>query len=603
MRKGLFCLGVFIFAFLIGRQILSGGSSYAAGDGSHRQAEISVAYTEFEWWLLRWSDNELVCQVYADHEGLPEGSEVLEYCGQERFKEWMATGPCLGVSANNITACPGLYIHYIASKKKQRTVIVDLPEESVWVTMVGCSPKPMNNFCTNIPSLLLIAEEPLPNQYPLAVHGTIGGESFTCSGPICNVPLRPTSPDGAIVDFWADSSYGDSTKQYHAKIRVLDNTAGGNTQPGYYVDILTSQWRGNESISSCSDCWQAFPAAGQAENWLTNPSQESDLQTDDPLIYLAGRLIASGAVKASECPNNGLLSNGWANACGLQKSREMVKTWQNRYDDQIIQASKTTGIPSRLLKNLLAQESQFWPGAIFDRDIQEYGVGRLTELGSDTLLLMNSSFYNQFCPLVLDKTICEKGYIYLADENRTMLRGALAFSVRTDCPTCPGGLDLAYVDFNIKLVAQMLEAACEQTGLIVTDVTGKSPGDAAGYEDLWRFTLTSYHAGPGCLMNALNSTIQAQQPLRWENVSSHLEPACRSAINFIERVANPGVYFDQIIPLEIPRESPTPEEILPTESPTSPPPSDTPAPTQAEPTATATPEPATETPTPTSTPE
>jgi hypothetical protein len=581
MRKGLIFLGVFIFAILLSREALRGGSSYAAGGGSHRQAEISVSYTEYEWWLLRWSDNDMVCQVFADHEGLPEGKEVLEYCGNDHYTEWLKTGPCLGVTADNLSSCPGLYMHFIASKKKQRTVIIDLPEASVWVTMVGCVPKPLNNFCTSLPSLLLIAEEPLPNQYPAAIHGTIGGEPFSCSGPICNVPLRLTSPDGTIMDFWADSSYGDSTEQYHAKIRLLDNTSDPNrTQAGYFVDILTSQWRGNESISACSDCWQAFPVPGKAENWLTNPSQASDLQTADPLIYLAGRLIASGAVKASECPNNGLLTNGWANACGLQKSRELVVTWQNRYDEQIIQASNTTGIPSRLLKNLLAQESQFWPGAIFDRDIQEYGVGHLTELGSDTLLLMNNDFYNQFCPLVLDKSVCDEGYIYLPEESRRMLRGALAFSVRTDCPSCPGGLDLDHVDFNIKLVAEMLEASCEQTGLIMTDITGKSPGDAAPYEDLWRFTLTSYHAGPGCLLNALNSTHQAQEPLRWDYVSNHLEPACRSAINFVERVVNPGVYFNQIIPLDVTQESPAATEAPPAETPTSPLPTETPTPTQ-----------------------
>lgn len=583
MRKGLIFLGIIIFAFLVGREFLSGGNSSAAGGGSRRQAEISVSYTEYEWWLLRWSDNEMVCQVFSDHEGLPEGSEVFEYCGEERYREWLATGPCLGVPADNLSACPGLYVHFIASRKKTRTVIVDLPEASVWVTMVGCAPKPLNNYCTKLPSLLLIAEEPLPNQYPAAIHGAIGGQPFSCSGPICNVPLRPTSGEGSMVDFWSDSSYGDSTKQYHAKVRVLDNSAGDDKNPpGYYVDILTSQWRGNESISSCSDCWQAFPAAGQPAHWLANPSQPGELQTDDPLIYLAGRLIASGAVKAGECPNHGLLANGWANACGLQKSREMVVTWQNRYDEQIIEASRTTGIPSRLLKNLLAQESQFWPGAVFDREIQEYGVGRLTELGSDTLLLMNSSFYNQFCPLVLDKSVCEEGYTHLAEINRTMLRGALAFSVRTDCKDCPGGLDLTHVDFNVKLVAQMLEASCEQTGLIITNITGKSPGDAAIYEDLWRFTLASYHAGPGCLMNALTTSHRAQEAMTWQNVSAHLEPACQSAVNFVERVAKPGVYFNDIILLEEATLAPLPTESPATPTPTLTLPVETPTPTPTE---------------------
>ncbi len=582
MRKGLAFLGVMIFGFLVARSFLRAENAYAAEDASRRQTQIKVTYTEYEWWLLRWADNELICQVFIDHDGLPVPAEVYKSCGLEKYMQWLSTGPCLGIQSGDTSSCPGLYAHFITSQKKQRTITVDLPLPSVWVTLIGCTPKPLNNYCSEMPSLLLIAEEPLPNQYPTAIHGVLGGQPFACPGAVCVVPLSPTSSEGAVVDFWTDSSYGDSSEHYHAKLRILDNTNGALNleQKGYYMDILTTQWRGDGNISGCSECWQSFPAPGASVNWLADTSQTTDLNTDDPLIYLAGRLIASGIIKANDCPSNGLLSNGWANACGIEKTRDLVSVWQNKFNEEIIQASEDTGIPAHLLKNMLTQESQFWPGAAFDINNNEYGLGRQTELGSDTLLLIDNAFYEQFCPLVLEQAVCsENGYINLSTEQQAMLRGALALSARSDCVACPAGIDVSHIGFNINLVAQMLKASCEQTGYLVSGITGKSPGDAASYEDLWRFTLTSYHAGPGCLQNALNRTIQGRLPLTWTNVSGNFDPGCSSAINFVERISDPGIYFSQplpSLPTQISDITSTPSDGAPTLAPP------TPTPTQTE---------------------
>jgi hypothetical protein len=97
----------------------------------------------------------------------------------------------------------------------------------------------------------------------------------------------------------------------------------------------------------------------------------------------------------------------------------------------------------------------------------------------------------------------------------------------------------------------MLKANCEQVAQMVSDITGKSPGDAASYEDLWRFTLTNYHAGPGCLSNALRSTWVEKAPLDWNNVSMRLDAGCDSALNFVDRVINPIEYFTPTPPVYI----------------------------------------------------
>jgi hypothetical protein len=84
-------------------------------------------------------------------------------------------------------------------------------------------------------------------------------------------------------------------------------------------------------------------------------------------------------------------------------------------------------------------------------------------------------------------------------------------------------------------------ANCEQAGQLVENITGGTAGSAGSYEDLWKFTLVNYNAGPGCLGNALDATsgedTAEKQELTWENVSSHLEPACQGAINYVNDIS------------------------------------------------------------------
>ena len=63
------------------------------------------------------------------------------------------------------------------------------------------------------------------------------------------------------------------------------------------------------------------------------------------------------------------------------------------------------------------------------------------------------------------------------------------------------------------------------------------PGDAASYEDLWRFTLVNYNAGPGCLGLAVDETSSMGEPLDWEHLSSHLTPACQGAFDYVNTIS------------------------------------------------------------------
>lgn len=531
------CLA-FLFLFIN----LSGTGFVRAADNSGvikiRQATISVSYTRYEWWLLSWSDNELLCHVYVDHEGWPTAEEVLTDCGGTIYKQWISTQSCSGLDQGEIppSGCSGLYIYFIGSAPAEKEIKIDLPPAEVYITLSGCSPTPPENLCPVIPSLHLEGEEPLPNEQITAIHVKIDDLETTCQGNTCDVPLHATRLAGTTIEFWADSSFGDSSETFTAMVRVIDSGVGVTpTSGGWYVDVISNQWRGNE-IATCSDIWQAFPPVGGVPNWLSTPEDPAFLATEQPYAYLAGRLIAQGVVSASSCPSGGLLSNGYADNCGLDLAMPEVIVWQNQFDQQIIQVAMDTRVPAQLLKNMFAQESQFWPGVF--REPKEFGLGQITDNGADSLLIWNPSFFDQFCPLVLNQEECSGGYLKLDEATQALLRGALASSANVDCSNCEYGIDLTSIDTSISLVAHTLLADCNQVGQIVYNATGRMAGEVASYEDLWKFTVADYHIGPGCLSYAMYTNYAARSTMDWEHVSTHLTEPCQSVIPYVTQITS-----------------------------------------------------------------
>jgi hypothetical protein len=501
-----------------------------------RKATIVVPYTKYEWWLLQWSDNQLLCHVYIDHEGWPTAGDVLTDCGGTIYNQWIHTQSCTGLDNGEIppTGCIGLYLYFIGSAPAEKTVEVDLPPSQVYITLSGCSPVPPENLCTSLPNLHFEGEEPLPNQQITAIHVKLDGVETVCQGSTCEVQLQPTRLAGTIVEFWADSSFGDSSAVFTAMVRVIDSgVAASPSSGGWYVDVISDQWQGS-ALATCAQVWQAFPPVGGVPDWLSTPEDAAFLATEQPYAYLAGRLISQGAVNASTCPSGGLLSNGYADNCGMELAMPQVIIWQNQFDDQIMQVANDVKVPAQLLKNLIAQESQFWPGVF--RQPKEFGLGQITDNGADALLLWNPSFFNQFCPLVLDQAQCSLGYLKLNPENQAILRGALANSADADCATCNLGIDLTSVNTSINLVAHTMLADCDQVAQIVYNATGKIAGEVSSYEELWKFTIADYHVGPGCLSYAMYTTYAARSTMDWEHISKHLTQACDTVIPYVTQV-------------------------------------------------------------------
>lgn len=557
-----------ILVFLLGGLVQAWRSVRA--QTPNRQTTIVVPYTEHEWWLIRWEDNSIQCRILVDHEGLPQSGEVLTFCGSELHAEWQTTPACTITDAEAGTStCEGLYLHLVSSQPRERDVIIELPPPVVYVSLEGCSPIPPENRCTEMPSLLLTAEEPLPNEQITFIEGFIDGRHFLCEGERCTLELFATPIEGVLVEFWAHSSYGDQSERYTAQVRVVDT--GVSNAPGsggWYVDVISSQWLG-EQLATCARIWNAFSPVGTPPSWLSTPTEHELLASGEPYFYLAGRLIAQGAVDVSACPTGGLLPNGYADACGLEKARPMVEEWQNMFDARLVEVAQETGVPGQLMKNLFAQESQFWPGVF--RVPYEFGLGQITDHGVEPLLLWNKSFYEQFCPLVLAEDACAEGYLGLNAEHRALLRGALATQVNADCAECPLGIDLTNVDFSLSFFAQTLQANCEQVAQIVYNASNQIAGSVSTYEDLWRFTIANYHAGPGCVSYAIHSAWQTSDFLTWDHVSTQFTEACQGAVPYVEKITEyrpPGVDVGEVEDVPSPFETPPSGQATPPLQPT-----------------------------------
>lgn len=527
--------------------LISYGASPAAGSnfapdpesnpppGPDRFSIIAVEYQSYEWELLTWKDRTSVCTLTVDHDGMPLPDEIFRDCGTIVYRNWMSQPMC---NLNNVANCEGYYALLKDTETKEKEIAMQLPAASAWISLEDCEPvySTATNICETKPTLVISGQEPLPNEKIIRVEGTYDGQSFFCDETdVCKFRIPETGDEGVTVEFWAYSTYGDSSIIYEAQVRAKQVDEGDPDQLYWYVDVLSSQWQG-EVTATCAETWEVFPPVGGTPAWLSTPTESKDLSSDIPYTYLAANLILQGVVDARSCPDGGLSPGNVANQCGLEKSRDAVREWQNQFDGLILETAKETSVPAFLLKNLFARESQFWPG-IFQA-AGDIGLGQLTENGADTALFWNRSFYNQFCPLVMDSETCGEGYANLDEDQQAELRRALVGSVNASCEECPLGLDLTQADFSVGVFANTLIANCEQTAQVIYNYTGSQTSEAASYEDLWKFTLVNYNAGGGCLAEAVSGAYGASGlPLTWETVAPNLIGACSGAVDYVNDIS------------------------------------------------------------------
>ena len=525
-----------LFIFLTLLLGLSNPARVLADGDPHRQESIIISYTEYAWWLVHWQNNNLACEIMVDHEGEPTGAEIYQQCGNKIYDLWRISDPCPMADSGDQEQCGGMYLLLSESEQKEKEIQIELPSAKAWVDLNSCIQIRSTDICVSIPSLMITAEEPLPNERITRIQGRMNDLPFSCIGNSCDLKLRVTGDSGIVIEFWADSSYGDSSIHYRGRIRVSESVDDLTVTSGWKVDIV-SEMNDFNTVQGCAQIWQSFPPLGTPPDWLASPPHPYLLETDIPYTYLAGQLIFRGYVDVSECDNFGLMANGYATQCGVEKARDIVRLWQNTFDTYLVQASLETGLPSQLLKRIIAKESQFWPETN-KITYYEYGPGHINELGADTALLWNHDFYDQFCPLVLEESTCQAGYAQLNDWNQVLLRGALLAEMEIDLPPRGDVIDFDQAYTSVRLFTETLLGNCSQVGQIISYEMDQIPGEVLSYEDLWRLTLVNYHAGSGCLANAVIKVTDIDQELTWQTISEALEENCPFVLDYVSDITN-----------------------------------------------------------------
>ncbi len=404
----------------------------------------------------------------------------------------------------------------------------------VWLSLPDCQTVGSGVYlCDQVPVLHFRADPPADGSKVLQISGTLANVPFTCLASECDLKLEQTPDSGADLFFGVVTNVRDEGTPFHAVVRV---SAQDPTRPnaGPWLVSIVSVQLAVAPTDICAVEWEAPPPLDNLPLWALSPAEAEGLETTTTLDLLAGRLIYWGIVEARDCPAGGLLASGAANACGVERARQAMLTVQNRFDEEIYASAKRSQIPAILLKRLIAQESQFWPGSLGIAG--EYGLGQISELGADALLMWSSTYYDEICPATLGSAVCEQSYTQLTWEQRAMLRGAVMQQVNAQCPECAAGVDWDKASESVPVIAETLRANCRQVNQLVRNITGRPPGQVATYADLWRMTLANYNAGPGCLSYSLIQAWRGQR-MDWGTISAGMTEACVGAVDYVKKVA------------------------------------------------------------------
>lgn len=260
-------------------------------------------------------------------------------------------------------------------------------------------------------------------------------------------------------------------------------------------------------------------------HWLYMPSSPNELATRENYGYLSGQLINSGVVDASDCPLNGVWPTGYANACGLEKTRQASLYLQNVYDDEILAAGKNIGVPPVMIKQLIRYESQFWPVRF---GFYHYGLGHLTYLGAQNALQWSRDLYD---------SVASQAYPGSTDYAIQLLS-----LMDASCPTCPNKINIPKAEKSISYLAQILMGYCKQTSQVVSNATERNPGEVVTYPTIWRLTLLNYNAGPMCVYDAVRASYKADKPegnerMTWISIVERMDRRyCLLGLKYVDNI-------------------------------------------------------------------
>ena len=480
------------------------------------------------WQLAYWESYDTACTIVLEQDRTPTNDEIQAACGAGLYQTWLTTPICdrhYGQDPST-TSCTGVFLRRVGQRLKDdvNTPELDLSAQNLQkmyfdVANVNCNPGEM---CDQKPEILLIGHGPDNNDSIIAsVNIRIGTYEAACGGNFCQMRLPATDSGGVWLEYWAMDSNANQSEHFWIKFRAVPVQ---NSATNFYYDVIGDAFP--EASAYGSEIWYTFPAVGQELDPALQKVLISDfLVTKHKLQILAANLILNGKVDSSFCENYGLNLDGTPNGCGEQVTAKLVYEMQNQYDEQLFEASRRQKVPPRIVKGLIAQESQFWP---VSSTPYEYGLGMITESGADMLLRWNAPYFLNLCMSTFphDSEKCMSGFSSLKENEQIILRGVVISKVGTKD--------------EIEMLAAAIRASMYQVNQLVTNATGDSPAAVSTYEDLWKFTVANYYSGSGCLLNAMNQVTAYKQPLTWENVRRFMVGKCELANLYVDRVYELG---------------------------------------------------------------
>jgi hypothetical protein len=478
-----------------------------------RIVEKKYTIQAHHWQLANWDDGSPVCDLFVQHTQVPSYEEVIDFCGYSLLLEWLSTPPCIeATNGKPGKDCDGLLQRYIGKTTYSFKKEVEIPRIQTRVETVNCIP---GEWCESNPIVRVTAIEPLPDYRILKVHVRVGGREKIYDGSDGQIPLPLTGQQGDWLEYWAESDYGDQSD--HAIIKFRNNQP--DSRPNFHhFDLLGSEWE--TFAASGSRLWGIFPPIDTPlPKALEQPLTAQYLFTTNRYIYLASQLIKSGHVDASDCPNSGLYSDGSANPCGERAAAEMVLGWQNRYNEAIFRSAVKHKLPARVLKGILAQETQFWPTS---ENPYELGLGKMTNNGADMLLMWNLDYYLSICTPIYTTVGCAAGYSNLSPAQQTILHRVIFDQVGT-----PDEIDM---------LAATLVASAAQVNQLIRNTAQKEPSEVTNYEDMWKFTIANYHIGSGCVGVGMENIAESESNFSWDDLVINMVGDCKNAKNYVNSV-------------------------------------------------------------------
>ena len=115
--------------------------------------------------------------------------------------------------------------------------------------------------------------------------------------------------------------------------------------------------------------------------------------------------------------------------------------------------------------------------------------------------------------------------------------------IEDTCPNCPGGVDLEKGNQAVRVLTETLNASCLQSARIFNLATGKQPAAFLSYDDYWRLVLANYHAGAGCIYQALRKNgnpnswnVPERSEWDWNSIAANFSSGCASGAEYIRRI-------------------------------------------------------------------